>query len=336
MNLLLLRTSALGDIAHCLPVLGALRQRFPDARLAWVVEESFAALLEGHRHLDEVVPVATRRWRRRPLAGETRREVLALRRRLRSFEADAVLDLMGNHKAGVLARLSGCRRRVGARRPDRREPSSAIWLNEGVPVSAAHAVDRALEILTALGIDEASPDFGSADLLPTVAADPEAPPILLHPGAAWANKRYAPEAWGRVLARLHRDTGLPSGVLAGPGEDDLARAVAGASEGAARPYGSPGLPALVATLRGARLVLGGDTGPLHLAHALGVPVLAVMGPTDPARHGPYGHPERALALQLPCSYCYRRFEETKACLLGLPAQAVAGRALRVLESAGSR
>lgn len=335
MKLLLLRTSSLGDIVHCLPVLSALRKGLPDAHLGWVVEESFAPLLEGHRKLDEVIPVATRRWRRRPLAVATRREVLALRWRLRAFGADAVLDLMGNHKAGVLARLSGSRRRIGARRANRREPASAFWINEGVRVSATHAVDRALEILSPLEIPLGLPDFASDDLLPQVTPDPEAPPILLHPGAAWSNKRYPPQAWGRVLAQLHRDTGLASGVLAGPGEADLAHAVAEASGGAALPHGSPGLHALVASLRGARLVLGGDTGPLHLAHALGVPVLAVMGPTDPARHGPYGRDGAALALRLPCSYCYRRFDETKACLLGLPAEAVAERALTLLASTAS-
>lgn len=333
MKLLIVRTSALGDIVHCLPVLAALRRRYPEARLGWVVEETFAPLLAGHADLDEVVPVATRRWRRHPLAAATRHEIVALRRRLRAFDADAVLDLMGNHKAGVLARLSGCRRRIGARRRDRREPSSALWLTETVPVRALHAVDRALELLASLDARPATADFGPDRLLPDVAPDPAAPPIQVHPGAAWGNKRYAPASWGRVLRRLHDATGLAAGVLAGPGEETLAAAVAAASDGAARPHGPAGLPALVASLRSARLVLAGDTGPLHLAHALGVPVLCVMGPTDPARHGPYGAASRALALRLPCSSCYRRYEETKACLLGLSPETVADGALAILRPA---
>ena len=330
MNLLLVRTSALGDIVHCLPVATALRGRYPEARLGWVVEEAFAPLLEGHAGLDEIVPVATRRWRRAPLAAATRCELAALRRRLRSFGADIVLDLMGNHKAGVIARLSGCPRRLGARRQDRREPSSALWLTEQAPVHGLHAVDRALDLLVALDARPDTADFAPDRLLPEVPPDPAAPPIQVHPGAAWPNKRYPPDRWGRVLRRLGRATGLDCGVLAGPGEEGLARAVADASGGAARPYGSAGLRALVASLRAARLVLGGDTGPLHLAHALGVPVLCVMGPTDPCRHGPYAAGHRAIAQHLPCSYCYRRFEEAKACLLGLPAEAVAERALALL------
>lgn len=334
MKVLLLRTSALGDIVHCLPVLTGLRRAFPDARLGWVVEEPFAPLLEGHAALDEIFPVATRRWRRRPLSASTRREIGVLRRRLRAFAADAVLDLMGNHKAGVLARLTGCRRRIGARRADRREPSSAVWINEPVPTEGAHAVDRALALLSALEARPSLVDFGPGSLLPGIAPDPHAPPLQVHPGAAWGNKRYPAAYWGRVLHRLAQASGLAAGVLAGPGEEELARAVADASGGAARPYGSAGLAPLVSTLRAARLVLGGDTGPIHLAHALDVPVLALLGPTDPRRHGPYAAPQRALALRLPCSYCYRRYDEPKACLLGLPADRVAERALALLGSAG--
>jgi heptosyltransferase-1 len=108
----------------------------------------------------------------------------------------------------------------------------------------------------------------------------------------------------------------------------LAAAVAAASGGAAAPLAAPTLAFLAALLRAARLVLAGDTGPLHLAHALGTPVLCLMGPTDPARHGPYGAPEAALFRRLPCSFCHRRFASTKACLLEIPPRLVVERALR--------
>jgi heptosyltransferase-1 len=119
-------------------------------------------------------------------------------------------------------------------------------------------------------------------------------------------------------------------AVADGGEERLAAAVAAASAGAAEPVVAGGLATLAAWLRGARLVIGGDTGPVHLAHALGVPVLALHGPTDPARHGPYGAPERALFRRLPCSFCYRRFEATKACLLELAPRLVAARARSLL------
>ncbi len=327
-RILLVRTSALGDIVHSLPVLSALRRRYPGARIGWVVEEVFASLLEGHADLAAVIPVATRRWRRQG-PGKTLAEVAALRRALRRFAPDVVLDLMGNHKGGALTRLAGARRRVGARAPDRREPASRVWIDEAVPLAGTHAVDRALSLLVALDAVPLRADFAPERLLPEIEPRGSTPALLVHPGAGWGNKRYPPDRWRQVLMGLRAATGLSAGVLAAPGEEELAAAVATSGEVELVP--AVGMPALVATLRGSRLVLGGDSGPVHLAHALGTPVLAVLGPTDPARHGPYGAPERVLAHRLPCSYCYRRFAETKACLLEIAPERVADRALALLD-----
>jgi lipopolysaccharide heptosyltransferase I len=334
-SILVLRTSALGDVVHCLPVASALRRAFPAARISWVVEEPFAPLAASHPAVDEAIPVALRRWRRAPLAAETRREVFAFVRRLRAQRADVALELMGNHKGGILARLSGAPRRIGAAKRWRREPSSAIWLNDTVEPGGEHAVERALSLLARLGIAPPTADFAAASLLPPSANDGAGPAsatgsyVLLQPGAGWGNKRY-PVAWWGEVARTLAASGERVRVLAGPDEAPLAAGVAEAAGAGVSPLDPGGLPALAAWLRGARLVLGGDTGPLHLAHALGVPVLALHGPTDPARHGPYGAAERALYRRLPCSFCYRRFAETKACLLELQPREVAARALALL------
>jgi heptosyltransferase-1 len=331
-RILLLRTSALGDVVHCLPVLAALRHSRPEARIGWVVEESIAPLLAGHPDLDEILVVRLRRWRRRPFAVETLREVGTFLATLDRFAPDLVLDLMGNHKAGVLAALSLSDRRLGASRRFRREPSSALWLSEGVALRGVHAVDRALSLLDPLDIPPAAADFGGAKLLPEVpeairerlAAHPE-PFVLLHPGAGWGNKRYPPAWWGEAARQVRAATGVPLWVGVAPGEEALAAEVVAAAEGAAVVVPAPDLASLAALSRAARLVLGGDSGPLHLAHALGAPVLMLMGPTDPERNGPYGAPERALWQRLPCSFCHRRFAETKACLLEIPPIRVAAR-----------
>ena len=330
-RILLVRTSALGDIVHCLPALAGLRDARPRARLGWVVEEAFAPLLEGHADLETSIPVATRRWRRARGSAATRREVLALRRRLRDFAPDVVVDLMGNHKGGVIARLSGCRRRLGARRADRREPSSVVWMTDTVAVDSRHAVDRARDLVAALGVSRDGPPLADAShrLLPDVGPTEGTPEVLLQPGAGWGNKRYPADRWAAAARELDR-AGVSVGVLAGPGEEALAEAVVSGSRRAARSFPDEGLPALVGRLRAARLVLGGDTGPIHLAHFLGTPVLCLMGPTDPERHGPYRAAERTLTVDLPCSFCYRRYDEEKACLLEIPAPEVAARALAQL------
>jgi heptosyltransferase-1 len=333
-NLLLIRTSALGDVVHCLPALTALRRHLPEARIGWVVEDVFAPLLQGHPDLDEVLPVALRRWRKRPAQPATRRELFGSLRRLRAFRADVALDLMGNYKAAVLARLSGAGRRIGLERSARREPSSALWINEPVPARGEHAVERALAVLEPLGVPPGPADFGGAKLpaAPASAGEPTGPFALLHPGAGWGNKVYPPERWAAVARGLAARSGLATRVALSPSreERELARRIVELAGGAAATIEAGELTTLVGLSRRARLVLGGDTGPVHLAHALGTPAVCVMGPTDPARHGPYGAPERALARRLPCSYCYRRFDSTKACLLEIQPGEVVERAVYML------
>lgn len=335
MRILILRTSALGDVVHALPVLTALRRHLPEAKIGWVVEEGMAPVLAGHPDLDELLVVRLRQWRR--VSRQGLGELGGFLKILRRFSPDVALDLMGNHKAGVLAALSLSRRRIGFARPHRREPSSALWINRPVVPRGTHAVDRMLSLLDGLGLPPEPADFGPEKLFrqepeavrDLFAADPE-PFALLHPGAGWGNKRYPPAWWGRSARLLQAETGLPTWVAAARGEEGLAAEVEAASEGAARIVPAPDLPVLAALIRRSRLMLGGDTGPTHLARALGTPALMVMGPTDPERHGPYGSPEGALFKRLACSFCYQRLPETKACLLEVPPRLVAARAAELL------
>jgi lipopolysaccharide heptosyltransferase I len=341
MRILIVRTSAMGDVVHALPVLTALRRHLPEARIGWVVEGAMAPLLQGHPDLDELLVVRLRHWRRhwhRSSAGGNLRELRSFLSALDGFAPDAVLDLMGNHKAGVISALTLSDRRIGFARRSRREPSSAIWINQPVIPRGVHAVDRMLSILDALGLPPEPADFGPEKLFreePAAMRElleiPEGTPfVLLHPGAGWANKRYPPAWWGEAARQLHTATGVETWVAVAPGEEELAAGVQAAGGEAVRLVPAPDLPTLAALLRRARLMLGGDSGPTHLAQALGTPVLMVMGPTDPERHGPYGAPDRVLFRLLPCSFCYKRFGETKACLLEIPPRRVAERAAEML------
>jgi len=338
MRILIVRTSALGDVVHALPVLGALRRHFPRARIGWVVEEGMAPVLAGHPDLDETVVVRLRQWGRTPFSLRTVRELGAFVAALDRFSPDVTLDLMGNHKAGAISALTLCDRRIGAARRARREPSSAVWVSDPVAPRGVHAVDRMLSLLDGLGLPAEPADFGPGKIfqaeLPAATRDalaalPEGF-VLIHPGAGWANKVYPPERWGEVARRLREMTGLPALVARARGEEGLAARIEAAAGGAARAVDAPDLPSLAALLRRARLVLGGDSGPTHLAHALGTPILMLLGPTDPERNGPYGAPERALWRRLPCSFCHRRLAGTKACLLEIPAGRVAERAAELL------
>ena len=330
-KILLVRTSAMGDIVHSLPTLGAVRERIPDAEIGWVVEQQFAPLLADHARIDHLFTVRTRAWRRMP-RWQALQDLRRAIQPIRAFRADIAVDLMGNHKGAILARLSGARRVVGATRRSRREPSSAWWIRQQVSIGGEHAIDRALSLVAALGTpaDGENPpgavDLGGADLLP--AAQPptnQEPYAVIQVGAGWGNKQY-PTAWWGLIARRLEDAGLAVKIPIAPGEEDLARAVVEASGGAAEAVDAVAFDALVALLRGACVAIGGDTGPIHLAHALGTRVVCVMGPTDPRRHGPYGATDDAMWHQLPCSFCYKRMSGTRACLLAIPPERIAAHA----------
>lgn len=330
-RILLVRTSALGDIVHSLPVLSALRRRYPAARIAWVVDEAFAPLLAGHAHLDQVYAVPLRRWRR---DGRRRmRELIRFTRELRGFRADVAFDLMGNHKGALLARWSGAARRIGHRRTDRREPSSALWLTERLPATGEHSVERALALLASLTPTPAPVDFAPDAIACGRDAIPTGDYVYLHPGAAWGNKRYPVRGWAEVALHLRRSGAPEVRVGAGPGEEALADAIVAAADGAAVRLSAPSLAELAGAVRGARLVLGADTGAIHLARAFGRPVVAVHGPTDPARHGPWSDPGGVVVHRLACSFCHRRMESAKSCLELVRPTEIAARATDQLASA---
>jgi len=295
-----------------------------------VVEAPFAPLLNDRPDLDEVIVVRTKAWRRSPLAAATLRDLRRFWRELDGFSPDVVLDLMGNHKAGAISALTMADRRVGLAGHHRREPSSGVWMSEEVEPIGRHAVHRALSVLPALGLPVERPDFCPSRIFPAAEAPSDGGYLAILPGAGWENKRYPNLRWGEIAARVAAAGGPDTRLLPGPGEEAAAEEVEDASGGHARLIPPSGLEGLAAALRGARLVLGGDTGPLHLAHALDRPVLCLMGPTAPERNGPYGRPDLALWKELPCSFCDKRFDGTKACLLEISAATVADRALELL------
>jgi lipopolysaccharide heptosyltransferase I len=342
LKILLVRTSAMGDVVHALPVLSALKKAWPAARVGWVIEAAWAPILADHPDLDAIIQVRTKAWRRRLLGLQTRAEMRRAVDAMRAFGADVALDLMGNYKGALLARRSGTGRSLGPSAPFRRERGSARLIDQRVDTPGEHAVDRGLALLAALDVPAAlrvEADFGGDKLLrhvPAAAgslcveidADPR-PLVLIQLGAGWANKAYPASAWAAVARRLHAD-GCRVLLPTSPGEEALARTVAELSAGAAQPVDATDFATLAALQRRSRLVIGGDTGPLHLAHALGASVLCLIGPTDPRRNGPYGAVDRVIFHELPCSRCYKRFDGPRACLLSIAPAEVIDRARRLL------
>jgi heptosyltransferase-1 len=288
-RILIVRLSAIGDCIHTMPALCALREHLPGAFLGWVVEGRSGDLLREHTALDELI-IVPRGWLKSP------RLVWQLRRRLRQLRFDVAIDAQGLTKSAVAAWLSGAPRRIGMAGFDGRELSP--WLaTEHVEPRATHIVDRNLELLRPLGITTPNVDFGlprppaeeaRADEI-VAAADVSANFVIVNPGAGWSSKLWPPERFAAVARYLGHDRGLTSLVVwAGPQEKAMADRIVVASEGYARMAPATSLTELAALLRRARLFVGSDTGPLHLATAVATPCVALFGPMPAERNGPYG------------------------------------------------
>jgi lipopolysaccharide heptosyltransferase I len=303
----LVKLSSLGDVVHTLPLAHAIKCRFPGADVTWIVERREEAILRGNPDIDHVVPVDTRLWRRdfrRP--GGARAVFLKVRgltRRLAAGRFDVALDVQGNLKSGVITALTRAALRVGFALRNCREPGNALFTNRRValPPGPIHVVEENLAVLAALGIDrtEAGPPTFPLAADPTAEAviarvlekegvKPETRLLALNPGAGGPAKRWAVPAYQKLGEALGARLGARPVLCWGPGEDGLVRSIAAGMREVPLIPPATSIPEMVALLRRATLVVGGDTGPIHLAAALGVPTVGLYGPTDARRNGPYG------------------------------------------------
>lgn len=282
MRILIVRLGALGDIVHAIPAAAALRRAHPDARLDWLLESR-------HREIVELVPVVDRIV---VLAASTPGAWLRTIRELRAARYDVALDFQGLMKSAVLARASGAKRVAGFALRHLREKTARPFYTTAVHGEGGHAILKNLRLLRTLGIEDdrfefplAAVDSPALDALRATIGGARF--ALINPGAAWPNKRWPPDRFGALAVRIRDGAGLRPVVLWGPGEETLADSVVRASGGAALPAPRTSLRDLVALSRAADLMVAGDTGPLHIATAVGTPTVSLFGPTDPARNGPW-------------------------------------------------
>ena len=296
----------MGDILHALPAVTALRQAYPQWFLGWAIEPQWRGLLcagaceaRGPEMplVDQIHTVPAKQWARTPLRGQTLRAIRQLRRELRAANYDVSIDLQGAVRSAVIARWAGATRLVGEDRP--RERASRWLFTERVATSGVHVIEQAIEVVNRVA-GEALPFLPALlpaeDCAEKAAAALSHPFVLLNPGAGWGAKRWPIERYAEVARAMHA-SGYSVVVNAGPGEESLAQELCRSAGGFVNAV-QPTLTELIAITRRAELVIAGDTGPLHLASALGRPVVAIFGPTDPARNGPFGgrfrilrHPE---------------------------------------------
>lgn len=294
MNVLIVRLSSFGDIVHTLPI--AANAHRAGNRVFWVVEPAYNEFLTADPHVAGVVVADTKRWRRRPLSSGTISEMVALPRELRRLSPDVTIDAQGLWKSAWIAHSAGAEV-VGFGAGDRREPGSVLLCHRAVrPLPGRHVVDQNLSLAEAAGIPvvERSPDARFLLERPSPAAEAflagqPRPFALYHPGAGRPEKTWGEERYAALADRLRSDCGLAAVISWGPGDEERARRLADLRTDA-RLLPPLALPDLAHVIAAAALLVAGDTGPLHLADALGAPTLALFGPTDPSRNGPYRNP----------------------------------------------
>ncbi len=335
-RILIARMSAIGDTILTLPVACALRAHFPHAYLAWVVEAKSAVIVVGHACLDEVL-ILQRGWFTKPS------RLFAARRLLRSKHFDITIDCQGMTKSALACRLSGAPQRIGIRGEHGRELSP--WLNNQlIETRRPHMVDRSLELLAPLGIeqpqvewklpvDDASRDRMRQALLRLGFVGPYA---VINPGATWDSRRWEMDRFGQVARYLREQHGLPTLVVWGGGrERSWAEQIVAESGGHAVLAPPSTLIELAALIEGGCLFLSADTGPLHMAVAVGTPSIGLCGTTRAEVSGPYGPPHQAIQVQYQAGSHRERRNAGNAAMRMITVEMVCQRCDALLRRAGS-
>ncbi len=307
---LVIRLSSIGDIVHTLPAVAALGNTFPDAEITWAVETRYACLLKNNPYLKRLITLDTLEWRRNLSRIGTLREIVQSGRALRQEPFDAVIDFQGLVKTGLIAWMCRSPRRIGFAKYQHREPGAGLFYTEEVPVpTGRHVIEENLALAKWLGARSEVwqfplPQHAEDDLFVESALENLKIKdfILINPGGGWITKRWPPANYSALLQKLDKE--LPwSIVMSGsPAEEAEIREIIQRSGSQRACYIPTTLRQYLALCRRARLFVGGDTGPLHIAAALGVPIVALHGPTDPWRNGPFSPADIALSNRGPINH----------------------------------
>lgn len=328
-KILIIKPSAIGDVVHTLPILNLLRRRFPSAKISWLLTPACVGLLDGHPQLDEIILFDRRRfgksWRDLSAASE----LISFAADLRARKFDLVIDLQGLLRSGWLTWQTGAAARVGF--ANAREFASLAYTHRvKVSTDEQHAIERYLSIAEALGCGRTPVEFTFAtdsadrDFATTLLAGMDRFAVLL-PGTNWATKRWPVEYFAELVQPLREKWNLQTVIAGGPDVQPLAAKIPGARD----LTGKTNLRQLTALLESAAIVIANDSGPMHIASALGKRLVTLFGPTNPTRTGPYGRPDTVTRIDIPCSPCYSRTCSHQSCMQWLTPQIV----LRQIEHA---
>ena len=322
MNILIVKLSAIGDVIHTLPALNAIRRHYPEAHITWLVEEAAAGLVTGHPALNRVIVVPRKSWMKRFDRRSYKQTILDVIRfigRVRDTRYQLVLDFQALLKSSIWIALSRGNRKVGFGRGMEHMESSWLFLNERIPPISmeVHALDRGLHLLRAIGVPADVVEYRlpirdadrrwSQALLEQAPGNADGLLLAMNPAAKWETKLWDPRKFSRLADRII-ETHRARIVFTGAEEDhpEMDAIINDMQHAALNVAGRTSLMELAALYEGVTTVVTTDTGPMHLAAAVGTPTVALFGPTAPWRTGPYGSGHRIVRSGPPCSPCFKR------------------------------
>ena len=311
MKILVIKPSSLGDVIHALPFLSAVKERFPDSEIDWVISKNLRTILEGHPMIHELLILNKDEWKSFRNIPRTAAEISALNRRLKSEHYDIVVDLQGLLRSGLIAFSASATQKVGFY--DAREGSSFFYDNKVSVNGSVHAVDKCLEVARAIGVPVNKVKFPiqSArdarkkvrELLGKIEDY-----IVVIPSARWITKRWPAENFASLISKIS----MPCVIAGSSADKEIAQKIIDLSSGNAviDLCGRTDLKELTALIEGARIIVTNDSGPMHIAAALDKPTIAIFGPTDPVKTGPYGWQKnsklKVVTAAVPCAPCRKK------------------------------
>ncbi len=313
-RILIIKPSSFGDVIHALPVLHGLRHRYPKARISWLVAHICAGLLENHPALDEIIRFDRKRYGRLGRSLSVSIEFMEFVNDIRARRFDLVIDLQGLFRSGFLAFASGASTRIGFAQA--REFAPLFYTHRlSCRDPEMHAVDRNYLVARTLGFEDVPLAFDlpmsvlaqerAQAILAAVGVSPQDSYILMGPGTRWETKIWPAAHFAQLARRIRQELGYRVALIGMESEVDVARNVEQlAGDAVVNLAGKTNLSELIALIERSEAVVMHDSGPMHLAGALGKPMVALYGPTSPQRTGPYRRGESVVRLELPCSPCY--------------------------------
>jgi len=315
---LVIRLSSIGDIVHALPAVAALGQSYPRAEIHWVIENRYAPLLEGNPSVHRVIPLDTLSWRGNLPPAAMVEETVKTFVEMRRVAYEAAVDFQGLWKSAIIALLSGAKARVGLAEYWLREPSAAVFYTERVSAAGRqHVIEENLALVEYLGARASlwqfplphtaeAEQYVEGQLARLGARDF----IIINPGGGWKAKRWAPQNYAQLLRHLESRFTDQILLTGSPQENESISGILDSVGTKRASYFPSSVVQFMALARRAKLLLGGDTGPLHLAAAVGTPVVAIYGPTDPTRNGPFNKADITLYNHGPINHTRRSSNAT--------------------------